>query len=1165
MKDRQPLRRSRPSGWLFLGISLSWYACFFKAEAQSSSTLRNGDYLIRDSLRLRDSLYIIPGSVTIRQKNGNSFEGQYQVSGKLLFITRIHSDSLPVNVQYRVLAYDPDLRVYAGDTAWLPAATAELPMSYKFSKSRPVMRQNPLDEVDYAGAFGRGLSFGNNQSLVLNSNINLQVNGKLGNDIEIHAAISDENIPLQADGNTQQLNEIDQVFIEIKRKNQSLLAGDQQLSPDGTYFMKYQKKYKGLRYSNEHQFGDGGRLSTQVHGSIARGNFKRQILEIQEGNQGPYRLTGTSNELFVIVLSGSEKVYLDGLLLARGLEQDYVMDYNRSEISFTSRRMLNRNSRVVVEFEYSNQSYLKSAWSLQSKYQQNDLTVQWNSYLEKDNKSSNILQDLSQEDIQILKDAGDQISQLKRPTLREIGQGSPADQVSYNLKDSLVSQVLYSGILVAASQANRGSHTAQFSYVGPGQGNYVLETGLFTNGRAYRWVAPDPVTKEKRGEYEPISSLSAPKQQSQHALRLEYTPQSGLFSRTELSLSDLDLNLYSTKDKKDDLGLAWKQELGLRKYLGAGDLSWTSTFGLERINRRFSYFEPFRNPEFNRDWSLNTGLPSTANELLWSARSQLKNKAVDVQYQYQHYGREQDYSGSRHSWNGQFHLKSTEISSYGSLAHQTQGLTEGTFFRPRLEVIQTLPFNGNHKLGFNLESEIHKQWLDRDEYLLGNSFAYHQLRSFLSGKVDGLNMNYRLSHIYRKDKGIDGQKFDDYFQANEWQFEQNWQLARNTLWAFTLSSRSLRFDKIVNPLSDKDTRSLVLRHSLNTRTRKDFIRFSQTLESGSGQEPALEYTYLRVNKGQGYYAWIDINGDSAIQVSEFDLAPFQDQGEYIRYAVTGNQFIRTRNHLFLQNLEIDPSRLSSNKGSLKWWQRFALVSNFNVGWKQTGDHGFRSPFHADSGLAGLQAQIRNQVFFNRNRPGFELQAGQLINQNKQLLTTGFENRDLIEYFFRSRLLIHSRVSLESYLAKQQQKSELEFFDQRNYSITSHTMEPRIQIQASTAMRLTLAFRQKWSHNRMGSEKSNAREVRLEGLSQPLNKWSVRSSCSLVGINYDGENNAWIEYSMLQGLRPGNNLLLSVNVDREIQKNTMLRLGYDGRKSEKSRFIQTGRVQVIASF
>ena len=85
------------------------------------------------------------------------------------------------------------------------------------------------------------------------------------------------------------------------------------------------------------------------------------------------------------------------------------------------------------------------------------------------------------------------------------------------------------------------------------------------------------------------------------------------------------------------------------------------------------------------------------------------------------------------------------------------------------------------------------------------------------------------------------------------------------------------------------------------------------IETGSGQEPKQEFKYLMVQQAEGSYIWNDYNQDSIQQVNEFEIAPFGDLGNFERFVVINNEFIRTSKTEFKQLIDFRPSKFIDEK------------------------------------------------------------------------------------------------------------------------------------------------------------------------------------------------------------------------------------------------------------
>ena len=176
--------------------------------AKPVSNLRVKQYTnFTDSIAL-DTLSIIPSSFSVINVPDTSYRLDY-VRAILYWKTKPPIDT--VLVTYRVFPYKLNEVVKRIDFDSVVKYTIFKPYGEENKASNKGIFN--FGNIEYNGSFGRGIAFGNNQDAVVNSNFNLQLNGMLADSIEIAAAITDNNIPIQPDGTTQQLNEFDQVFL----------------------------------------------------------------------------------------------------------------------------------------------------------------------------------------------------------------------------------------------------------------------------------------------------------------------------------------------------------------------------------------------------------------------------------------------------------------------------------------------------------------------------------------------------------------------------------------------------------------------------------------------------------------------------------------------------------------------------------------------------------------------------------------------------------------------------------------------------------------------------------------------------------------------------------------------------------------------------------------
>jgi len=388
--------------------------------------------------------------------------------------------------------------------------------------------QKSSSDLIFSGSKTFSLEVGSLQDLSLKQGLWLSARGKVTQNLEISLQLSDQNMSAGAatsEGSTKRLEELDKVQILVKSPDFSGTLGDYYLKPSGAELSFYEKKLKGIMAE-----ATVGKTSLSFALASSKGEYHTNKFLGEENKQGPYKLRGKNGETNIMILSGTERVWVDGDEMQRGSNNDYTIDYNRGTIQFTPRRLITSDSRVTVDFEYSEKNYKRDFYSgnLATNFLDGKAELKASGIFENDNRKHPSSFSLSSEDEYILSQAGNDRLLASKDGAAFVGKGEGDYDLAYDSSGSPYYQYVGS---------DSGSYQVSFSWVKVGKGSY-----RYTGGGVYQYVYPG------NGDFLPVVLLPLPESHSLLDLSFSFSPIHALKTQIEWAKSRKDKNTFSSKE-----------------------------------------------------------------------------------------------------------------------------------------------------------------------------------------------------------------------------------------------------------------------------------------------------------------------------------------------------------------------------------------------------------------------------------------------------------------------------------------------------------------------------------------------------------------------------------------------------------------------------------------
>ena len=1136
-------------------------SCFSGLHAQEINAL----YKTKKFLPSRDTIYIEKVSINssfFKLLDANSkpidstlFKINFEKGTLLLTASNtFNSDSLTIQYLKFPDILTQEYRIY--DSSRVVSNEGATGKMYKIEKKK-TNKNVPFDGLNTSGSITRGVTIGNNQNAVLSSNLDLQITGKISEKVSLRASIQDSNIPLQDGGYSQKLDQFDNVFMELFSEDWNIRAGDIFLENKNTQFLNFNKKVQGL--ATNFNFGtEENKTNVFASAALVRGQYAKSNIVGQEGNQGPYKLKGPNGELYVLVVSGSERVYVNGILLQRGENNDYTIDYNAGEIVFTPLFTITSEMRIAIEYQYSDRNYTRFITYAGATHENKKWSFGSYLYSENDLKNQPLQQNLSKEQAQVLVNAGDNPSLMTAPS-------AYSDTYSEN-------KVLYRKILVNASEIFEYSNDAQqelfnvrFTLAGNNNGNYIL-TNAATITRVYEYIAP--VNGIPQGNYEPIITLIAPTKVQVATFLGKFKPTEKTAVDFEIGISNNDKNLFSTIDDANNKGLASKINAKQRVFSKRWQMDAFANF--QFIQNNFKSVERLYAIEFDRDW--NIGSAGIGNQSLLVSGLQLelnpKPKSINkglVLYQFEKLDFSNNFSGSRHVLNGLIRIKNWTFQHQGSFLNSDGTILSSKFLRNQSQM--RFHFYKNWvSSSLRLEDNQEKNKATNQFSALSQKFIEYGL---YSGRGDSTKVFVELGYLRRTNDSLQSRHVGSLIQRV------------NSSHSFMLKSKLIQTNKsdlslfanyrileFVDATRKKEP-TLNSRIVYTDRFFNQLIQSTTVYETNSGTIPQQEFTYLEVSAGQGVYTWNDYNGNGIQELQEFEVALFIDQAKFIRVFLPNRIYIKTHQNKFSQSVTLNPNQWQNETGIKKLLSYFYNQTAFIIDRKTRSDGAnFElNPFSgSNENVLGLNSSLRNSLYYNRGKQNHSTTYSYLENKTKNLLSIGSQEATNSSHQMQYNHL-YQKNWLFGFFAKTIQTAiQSENFTEKNYNISGYQLAPKISYLFSKNTSWDLFYELQKKENQIEVSETLLQNRFGTAFSYSgTKKFTMNGEVSFYQNKFEGNEFSSVGFQMLEGLQTGQNLTWRLLFQKNITQYLDINFNYQGRKSEKSQAVHTGNVQLRAYF